>query len=199
MRSSALLALVAILPARLAAQHFSFAPEIGFYVPTEKLTKLTTGGTEDFTELEAGPTFGARLGMLFGKHIGVEASGAYVPSTYKLSSSNTITKQDAKLFLGTGQVVVFLLPRTSFVNVYVNGGVGVISHGGVAFTDAAKKTDWSGVFGAGAGIRLGPIGVTAGAELFNYKAKSAESSESGEALTQRDIRLKLGFGVPFGH
>lgn len=197
MRSAALLLLAATLPARVGAQHFSIAPEIGFYVPTEKLSKLSTG-TEDFSELEAGPTFGARLGILFGKHIGIEASGAYVPSTYKLSSGNTITKQDAKLFLGTGQVVVFLLPRTSFVNVYLNGGVGVISHGGVAFTSAADKTDLSGVFGAGAGIRLGPIGVTAGAELFNYKSKSAESTQSGEALTQRDIRLKLGFGVPFG-
>jgi len=197
MRTATLL-LLAMLPAPLAAQHFSIAPEIGFYVPTEKLTKLTTG-SEDFSQLEAGPTFGGRLGILFGKHLGVEASGAYVPSTYKLSSNNTITKQDAKLFLGTGQLVVFLLPRTSFVNVYLNGGVGVISHGGVALTDAAKKTDWSGVVGAGAGIRLGPIGVTAGAELFNYKAKSTESTETGEALTQRDIRLKLGFGVPFGH
>lgn len=197
MRSAALLLLVAILPARLGAQHLSFAPEIGFYVPTEKLTKLSTGS--DFSELEAGPTFGARLGLLFGKHIGIEASGAYVPSTYKLSSNNTITKQDAKLFLGTGQVVVFLLPRTSFVNVFLNGGVGVISHGGVAFTAAADKTDVSGVFGAGAGIRLGPLGVTAGAELFNYKSAASDSNQNGESLTQRDIRLKLGFGVPFGH
>src|SRR5262245_43224746 len=127
MRTTSLLLFVASLPTRLIAQHLSLSPEIGLYVPTEKLTKITAAS--DFSEIEAGPSFGARLGVWFSRRIGVEASGAYVPSTFKLSSNNTITKQDAKLFLGSGQVVVFLLPRTGILTVFLDGGVGMIRRG----------------------------------------------------------------------
>ena len=181
--------------APLHAQRLSLSPEIGFYVPTEKLTKLSSGS--DFSEIEAGFAFGGRLGLWFGNRIGFEASGSYVPSTYKLTSGNDIQKQDAKLFLGSGQVIVFLLPRTSFFTVYLNGGVGVISHGGVAFTNAADKTDVSPVFGGGAGIRLGPIGLTAGAELFPYST-SYNTTPGAESIKQKDLHFKLGFGIPFG-
>src|SRR5262245_57841939 len=159
MRTRALLILLTILPARLYAQRLSLSPEIGFYVPTEKLSKLTAGS--DFSEMEAGFAFGGRVGMWFSKRLGLEVSGAYVPSTYKLSEGSTITKQDAKLFLGSGQVVLFLLPRTSFFTVFLNGGVGVISHRGAAYTDASDKNDWSGVFGGGAAIQLGGLALSA--------------------------------------
>ena len=193
---TAVVAAIGALPGLAVAQHFSFAPEIGFYIPTQKLSKLVQDG--DFTQIEAGPSFGARLGLLFGSRIGIEASGAYIPTTYSLSSDNTITKNDAKLFNGTGQLVFFLLPPTSFLSLYLNGGVGVMSRGGVAFTSAAKKTTVTPVVGGGLGIRLGPIAVTAGADLFAYKAGFEESGQTGEKVSQRDIHLKLGFGMPFG-
>jgi hypothetical protein len=190
-----MLLLLLAMPARIAAQRLSLSPEIGVYVPTEKLTRLASNS--DFSQIEAGPSFGARIGLWFGRRIGVEVSGAYVPSTFKLSSSNTITKQDAKLYLGSGQVVVFLLPRTGFLTLFLNGGVGMVRRSGAAFSDTQDKTDLSGVFGAGAGIRLGPLAVTGGAELFNYSS-AYSSGTSGESVTQRDIRLKLGFGIPVG-
>ncbi|HEV8598195.1 MAG TPA: hypothetical protein VGQ69_02435 [Gemmatimonadales bacterium] len=93
--------------------------------------------------------------------------------------------------------MLFLLPRTSFFTLFLNGGVGVISHGGVAFTGASDKNDLSGVFGGGAAIQLGGLALTAGAELFNYSS-TALSTQTGEAQKQRDIHLKLGFGIPFG-
>ena len=104
------LGILVILPVTVNAQRLSLSPELGFYVPTEKLTQLSSGS--DFSQLEAGFAFGARIGVWFSRRLGVEVSGAYVPSTYKLSDGNTITKQKAKLFLGSGQVVLFLLPRT---------------------------------------------------------------------------------------
>jgi hypothetical protein len=189
-------ALLAALPPTTSAQRLSFAPQIGIYIPTEKLHELATGG--EFSELEAGPSFGARLGLWFGNRLGVEASGAYIPTTFKLSSGNVVTEEDAKLFTGTGQVVLFLVPRTSPLSVFLSGGVGVVSRGGVAFTDASDKTDVSGVFGAGAAIRLGPIALTAGAELFAYAAGYEGSTQVTEKLTQRDIHMKLGVGIPFG-
>lgn len=197
MRKRTLLLLLAVLPAQLDAQRLSFSPELGFYIPTEKLSKLSSNPS-DFTEMEAGLSFGARIGLWFGSRVGFEASGAYVPGTYKLTSDNDITKQDAKIFLGSGQVIVFLLPRTSILTLYLNGGLGVVNRGGAAYSTATKKTDLSGVFGGGAGIRLGPIGLTAGAELFNYSTASSASTQTSESVAQRDVRLKLGFGIPFG-
>ena len=189
------LGMLAFLPVTLNAQRLSLSPEIGFYIPTEKLTQLTPGG--DFSELEAGLAFGARVGIWFSRRLGVSLSGSYVPSTYKFSSGSTITKQDAKLFLGSGQVVFFLLPRTSFFTLFLNGGVGVISHGGVAFTGASDKNDVSGVFGGGAAIQLGGLALNAGVELFNYSS-TPPSTSTAEAQKQRDIHVKLGFGIPFG-
>ncbi|MEO8450471.1 MAG: outer membrane beta-barrel protein [Gemmatimonadota bacterium] len=200
MRSSrlAVLALVLAVPAQ-AQVRLSFAPQIGFYIPTEKLQNaLVTGNT---AELEAGPSFGARIGATFGNHLGVSFSGNYVPTTFKQgtgTASNTFVKQDAKLFTGAGQLVVFILPVTSPLTLYVNGGVGVISRGGVAFTSASKTNNISGVFGAGAGIRLGPIGLNVGADLYTYNAEYAGTNLTTESLKQKDVHLKFGLGVPFG-
>ncbi|HEV8598196.1 MAG TPA: hypothetical protein VGQ69_02440 [Gemmatimonadales bacterium] len=68
------LSILAILPAPLAAHRLSLSPEIGFYVPTEKLTQLSSGS--DSSELEAGFAFGARVGIWFSRRLGVQVSGS---------------------------------------------------------------------------------------------------------------------------
>lgn len=180
----------------LGAQGLSFAPQIGFYIPTQNLFELAGG---EAYKLEAGPSFGARLGYWFGDRFGIEAAGAYIPTTFALSSGgSTVTTEDAKLFNGSGQAVFYVLPRTSPLSLYLSGGVGVVSRGGVAFTDAAETTDVTGVIGAGAGISLGGLALTLGADLFAYNAAYAGSSQTSESFQQRDIQLKLGLGIPFG-
>ncbi len=122
-----------------------------------------------------------------------------MPTTFSLtSSSNQVTKQDAKLFNGAAQLVIYLLPRTGLFSVYLNGGVGVVSHGGVAFTSQAETTNLSGVVGAGAGLNLGGFMLTAGADLYGYKSDYAGTTQLTGSLTQEDIQLRLGFGLPFG-
>lgn len=198
MRSFGLAALFLMLAAGSGQTQtrLTLAPQIGFYIPTEKLETVATTGNA--AEIEAGPSFGARLGILFGKHLGLDFSGHYVPTTYKLDTGNQVQKQDAKLFLGSGQLVLFLIPSTSPLTLYLNGGVGVVSQGGVAFTNASKKTNLSGVFGAGAGVRLGPISLVAGADLYTYNAEYDAGAQTSGKLKQNDIQLKLGLGIPFG-
>jgi len=196
-RSAAAVVILVLVGWRPAeGQRLSFAPQIGLYVPTQNLYELAGGTT---SKLEAGPSFGARLGLWFGSRFGVEATGAYVPTTFSISSgSNQVLSEDARLFDGSGQAVFFLLPRTSVVTFYVSGGVGVISRGGVAFTDAAKTTDVAGVVGAGAGINVGVIALSVGADLFAYSAAYSGGSQTSESFQQRDLQLKLGLGIPFG-
>ena len=192
-----LLALVVAPPVQ-AQTRLSFAPQIGIYIPTERLQSLVTGNTGGLDSLEAGISFGARLGATFGKHLGVLFSGNYVPTTYQLGTESNFQKRDAKLFTGAGQLMVFLLPITSPFTLFVSGGVGVINRGGAAFASAPKRRYITGVFGAGAGLRLGGIGLSVGADLYNYNADYIGTTVNTTKLKQRDIHLKFGFGVPFG-
>lgn len=179
------------------AQRFSLTPQIGLYVPTKAMYDVGTTG--DLYQLEAGPSFGARIGLWFGNRIGIDVSGNYVPTTFRLDSATTsLASQSARLFTGAGQVVIFLIPSSSPLSLYVNGGVGVVSRGGVAFTSQAKTTDISGVFGGGVALRLGPIGLHLGSDLFAYKAQYQGSTTTSQELSQLDIQLHLGLGVPFG-
>lgn len=192
-----LLALGASVPAVPGtAQQLSFAPEIGVYIPTEHLVDATDGTVG---ELEVGLSLGGRLGLWFGDRIGLSLSGGYVPTTFAFSPSGGPTEQrDAKLFNGAGQLVVFILPQRSMLSLFVNGGIGVVSRGGVAFSNAAETTNLTGVFGVGASIRLGGISLNAGSELFAYTAEYDAGGPVNEELSQRDIQVRLGFGIPFG-
>jgi hypothetical protein len=175
-----------------SAQRLSLRPQIGFYIPTENLLEVSQTG--EVGKLEAGPSFGGALGLRFGSHFGIEANGAYVPTTFKRSTGGTLEKNDAKLFLGSALLTFNVLPPSSPLILFVNGGLGVISHGGVAFTSAADKTDLSGVAGAGAGIRLGGLQLIAGVDLYKYTAKFEGSTQTEGNLKQLDFALKFGLG-----
>jgi hypothetical protein len=194
----AFVALVVALPAQ-AQTRVIFAPQIGLYIPTEKLQSVVNGTQGAVDSLEGGISFGARLGATFGQHLGFQVSGTYVPTTYTLGSGNNgLQARDAKIFTGAAQLLVFLLPLSSPVALYVSGGVGVINRGGAAFAAATKSMYISPVAGAGAGIRLGGIGLSVGAEYYPYNADYIGTTLNTNKLKQKDIQLKFGFGVPFG-
>ncbi|MFN0177248.1 MAG: outer membrane beta-barrel protein [Gemmatimonadales bacterium] len=198
-RSFLSLGLVLAVVGPAAGQQVRLAPQFGLYVPTEQLYDLAAGSasSDDF-KLEAGPAFGARLGVWFGQRFGIELGGNYVPTTFAFGAGGGTTKQDAKLFTGTGQAVVFLLPPSGLLSLFASAGVAVISRGGVAFTSEAKTTNLGGVLGVGAAVRLGPIGLTVGADLLGYTADYQGTQAVSRQVTQRDVNIKVGFGVPFG-
>lgn len=188
--------IVLSVPSHAWAQNFSISPEIGFYIPTENLVEIANGTAG---ELEAGPSFGLRLGMGLGRRVSLSVGGAYVPTTFAVSQSGgPVTERDARLFTGAGMLVLYLIPPSSPLSIFLNGGVGVVSRGGVAFTDDAENTDVSGVFGGGASVRVGGLAITAGADAYSYKAKYQGTTATESELTQLDINLRLGLGVPFG-
>ena len=175
------------------AQRFSLSPEIGFYIPTEKLIDAAGG---EVGEIEAGPSFGLRLGLALGDRIAISVGGAYVPTTFAFSPDGGDPEQrDARLFNGVGQVILYLIPPSSPLALFVNGGVGVISRGGVAFTDQAETSDVSAVFGGGATLRLAGISLTAGADVFSYTAQYTGTSAVASEHKQLDVQLRLGLGL----
>lgn len=182
--------------AALHAQQVSLSPEIGLYVPTERLLEAADGSVG---ELEMGPSFGARLSLWFGRRVGASVAGSYVPTTFAFApGGGPGESRDARLFNGSGQLVVFLLPRHRPLSAYLNGGVGVVSRGGVAFTDGAETTSLSGVFGGGVALRVGGMAFTLGADLFTYSAGYASPGIDADDLSQRDLLARLGLGIPLG-
>jgi hypothetical protein len=179
-----------------AAQRLSLRPQIGFYIPTNDLIGVSQGG--DIGKIEAGPSFGAAVGVRFGSRFGVEVTGTYVPTTFSLGPAGAINEQEARLFLGNALAVFHVLPATLPISFSVNGGIGMISRGGVAFTNDAKTSDVAGVLGAAAGIRLGGIALVAGADLFTYSTSYSGTQQTAPSVNQLDIQLRLGFGLPLG-
>jgi hypothetical protein len=195
-RFAFLIAACIAAPDSALAQRLSITPEIGFYIPTENLVEIANGTVG---ELEAGPSFGLRLGVGLGRRLALSIGGTYVPTTFVLEQGGgPVEERDARLFTGAGQLVVFLIPPSSPLSVFLNGGVGVVSRGGVAFTDDAENTDVSGVLGGGASIRLGGLALTVGADAYSYKAQYEGATAVSSEVTQLDINLRVGLGVPFG-
>jgi len=188
--------LLAAAGARVEAQRFSIAPEIGFYIPTEKLVDAANGTVG---ELEAGPSFGLRLGLGLGNRVTLTVGGAYVPTTFALEpGGGQVEQRDARLFTGAAQLMFFLIPPTSPLSVFINGGVGAVSRGGVAFTAEAEKTDVSGIFGGGALLNLGGFALLVGADVFSYTAEYTGTQAVTSEIKQLDVQLRLGLGFGMG-
>lgn len=190
------LLLLAAPGARVEAQ-LSLTPEIGFYIPTEKLIDAANGTVG---ELEAGPSFGLRLALGLGSRVRLSVGGSYVPTTFALQpgGSGQVEQRDARLFTGAAQLMFFLIPPTSPLSVFINGGVGAVSRGGVAFTDDAETTDVSGIFGGGAQLNLGGISLLAGADVFSYKAAYTGTQAVTSEIKQLDVQVRLGLGFGLG-
>lgn len=181
--------------ARVGAQ-LSLSPEIGFYIPTEKLVDAANGTVG---ELEAGPSFGLRLALGLGSRVRLSVGGSYVPTTFALQpGGGPAVQRDARLFTGAAQLMLFLIPPTSPLSVFINGGVGAVSRGGVAFTDDAETTDLSGIFGGGAQLNLGGISLLAGADVFSYTAQYTGTQAVASELKQLDVQVRLGLGFGLG-
>jgi hypothetical protein len=202
----AVLAALATPPA--SAQKLALAPTIGLYMPTTDLVSgiVNGGGTVSFKQ-NLGLAVGGRLGLKFGSHFGISATGSYVPKSLQATVSETGVSQNTdeytNLWFGTGRVSVWLLPPTSVLSLGVNGGVGVVGRGETVVTDDAgtqytdpSRTDIGGVVGGTVGFNLGGFGLFVSVDDYIYQPSVFE--ELGvKANTQNDLQFSFGFGTRF--
>ena len=181
----------------LAAQRISFAPNIGVYVPTTELVKAANG---DQFKQEISLTLGGRLGIALGQRLGLEFTGAYAPSDLKVTPTGLASQsQDANIFTGSGRISFQLIPYTSPVAFVVTGGVGVINRSGDFYSNVANKTDIGGTLGASARFRLGSLlhlQVSAEDYVYKPKAEIPGFGPNDQKMTQNDIHLSFGVGIP---
>jgi hypothetical protein len=181
----------------LVAQKLSIAPNIGVYVPTTELVKAASG--QSFKQ-ELSITLGGRMGLQFGNRLGLEFTGNYAPGNLKITQSGFSDQtQDANIFTGSGRISYQLLPSSSPIGFQVTGGVGVINRSGAFYANAQNKLDIGGTVGASARFRLGSLlRLQVSAEDYIYKPKAdiPGFSPSDQKLTQNDIHLSFGVGIP---
>jgi hypothetical protein len=179
------------------AQRISITPNIGVYVPTAELVKAASG--EEFKQ-EMSLTLGGRLGISLGNRLGLEFTGAYAPSDLKVTASGFGDQsEDANIFTGSGRISYHVIPSTSPISFLVTGGVGVINRSGAFYADVEKKTDIGGTLGATAGFRLGSLlrlQVSAEDYIYKPKAEIPGFGPGDEKMTQNDIHLSFGVGIP---
>jgi outer membrane protein with beta-barrel domain len=181
----------------VTAQRISIAPNIGVYVPTTELVKAASG--EEFKQ-EISITVGGRLGVAVSDRLGLEFTGAYAPSDLKISATGVSDQAaDANIFTGSGRISYQLIPLTSPIGFVVTGGVGVINRSGDFYANVADKTDIGGTLGASARFRLGSLlllQVSAEDYIYKPKADIPGFGPDQEKLTQNDIHLSFGVGIP---
>jgi hypothetical protein len=188
-----LCAVTLLTSAPAGAQHISLSPAIGLYVPTKELVTAVTGGGQ--LKQEVSVTFGGRLGIWFGKRIGIEATGNYAPSNLKFSTSG-VPVQSANIFTGSGRLLVFLIPDSSPLSLRLTGGVGLVNRSGTAYQAVTDKTDIAGTGGVALGFRLGPIiHLFTAADAYVYEPKFT-GGLAGLRQNQMDVHLSFGIGLP---
>ena len=98
--------------------------------------------------------------------------------------------------MGSGRLMVYLIPPTSPVSFLINGGVGLIKRSGEAYAGLDDNTDVGGTAGATIGFHLGRvIQLRLSAESYIYNPSFYQQTEF-EGRTQNDINLSFGFGIP---
>jgi hypothetical protein len=184
--------LVMITPAQ--AQRLSLAPTFGVYIPTTELIKAVNGQS---LKQEVGIAVGGRLGIAFSPRLGFQATGSYVPSNLRFALDGARQTTDASLFFGAGKLSFFVLPLTSPVSFQLNGGVALVKRSGTAYQDLKDKSSVGGTVGAQLGLRLGPLPMLFAAETYLYKHRiDGLTTGTGEQVSQKDVQLSIGFGLP---
>ena len=180
-------------PSVLAGQ-ISISPNIGVYIPTAELARAAAG--EEFKQ-EISLLVGGRLGIGFSQRLGLTVTADYSPSELRFNAGGPEERTPGNVLSGSGRLSFNVLPPASPLLFMLHGGASVVRRGGEAFEDQLDRTDIGGVAGATVGVQLGMLSFYVNADDYIYKA-SFEGATATEEVTQHDVHLSFGLGVPLG-
>lgn len=192
--STAVALLAGLTASPILAQGVKLVPDIGVYVPTQNLIDVVNGGE---LQQQISLSIGGKLDIWFSKRIGIQGTGTYAPSQLSFNTSDPSSRVDANIFMGSGRLMVYLIPPTSPVSFMVNGGVGIVNRSGEAYADLDDRTDLSGTFGAALGIRMGSfLSLKFSGESYIYNPDFLAGLAEEIKTLQNDLNLSVGFGIP---
>lgn len=183
-----------LIAARPASAQISLSPNIGVYIPTAELARAAAG--EEFKQ-EVSLLVGGRLGIGFSQRLGLTVTADYSPSELRFNAGGPEARTPGNVLTGSGRLTFNVLPPASPLLFMLHGGASVIRRGGEAFENQLDRTDIGGVAGATVGLRLGMLSFYVNADDYIYKA-SFEGDTATEQVTQHDVHLSFGLGIPLG-
>jgi hypothetical protein len=185
--------MLSAVPSLVAAQ-ISLSPNIGVYIPTAELARAAAG--EEFKQ-EISLLVGGRLGIGFSQRLGLTVTADYSPSELRFNAAGSEARTPGNILTGSGRLSFNVLPPASPLLLMLHGGASVVRRGGEAFENQLDRTDIGGVAGATVGVQLGTLSFYVNADDYIYKASYAGGVTS-EKVTQHDVHLSFGLGVPLG-
>lgn len=178
------------------AQRVSLTPDIGIYVPTTQLVSLASGQSTAFLEQQISLSVGGKLDFWFTDRLGIQGTGTYAPSQLSAGAGGIGASTGANLFIGSGRLTYYVLPRSGLLSFLVNGGVGWLKRSGEAYDGVEDTSDITGTVGAAIGLRLGPLfSLRVSGESYLYKPDFVAATLT-DVATQNDFNLSIGVGVP---
>jgi hypothetical protein len=214
-----LLGALTSLSSRLVAQvRVDLVPYAGLYVAMASLTPAPVA--KQATSL----SLGSRLTMWLPAHLGLEFTVHYAPSNVTATGEQPPHcacvsfpgPSAAHVMAGSAKAVVRLGQPDASVAFHVGGGVGVVEHGGAAYTSdiylqSSGASFFSGIVAAGAAFKLGSsLALRVDAEDYVFKAQFQcrhtygasgvcwavnQGGTNTSSKLQNDLVLSLGLAV----
>jgi hypothetical protein len=152
------------LPSAVAAQvSFEFLPYAGIYLPTQKLLDHSTSSfcnCQVSLKQKARVALGGRLTMWC-----AEAALGYSPSGVSTVGAQP-PESSAHVITASARVLRQISPTGGSPWLRLGGGIGLVSRGGAAYSEASTgkpsvcgTTRFAGVVAAGAGLKFGRSGL----------------------------------------
>jgi hypothetical protein len=143
-------------PSRVAAQakQFELGPFAGWYLPTKE-EGLQTSGNRD-VHRRGSIAFGGRFTYWTTKSLGLELTGGFSPARVSVQSTVGRFPHSTDLLMGSGKVVLNLIPTSSSVGLVVGGGVAVLHVNKSVIDPTKSKTNIGGI--GSAGLRIPVFG-----------------------------------------
>ncbi len=181
-----------------AAAQLMLTPIVGAYVPTGNVYEQS--GTIGTARQGTSFAFGGRLMFSASGRLGIEVGATYAPSKVEIVTATETVSRSAYLWLGQVRLVYVLNSEWAPINIYVAGGAGVVSRGGVAYEGVTGLTDLAGNLAFGALFRVGSAyRIRLEVEDYLYQTEMTfPSGETSGSRFQNDFVFTFGLSIPLG-
>jgi hypothetical protein len=195
---------LAITPRSFAQVRFEFTPFVGLYLPTSNVIDQFSTACSCQLSVKQKTNFavGGRVAAWVSDRLAVEGSFGYSGSgvTAKAAGFGS-ADTSANIVTGSARLLVGLGPPALNTSFYLSGGLGLVAHGGDAYTGTSGTTRVGAVAGVGARFKVAPsLAVRAELEDYLFSAQFSATSGGGQTNSkfQNDLVLSLGLAIPLG-
>lgn len=193
----------AALSGALPAQQppVEITPYVGLYTPTTTVVSQFEPTCTCDVSLKHQPAFlvGTRVLFWMNRRLGLEAAMAYSGSGLHAEASGLGSADTtAEVVLGTARLVAHLNRPDAVTGFIAGAGLGVVAHGGDAYSGITGTTDLGASVMFGVRSRIGSQ-LTVRLELEDYLySASFGPSPNTDAQFQHDLVASLGLGILLG-